>query len=144
MVVCKDGDGYQLESYSDGRQAVVGATFKYDDRFDKFIMNYDYVYFTINDIAEDSLTLATNPILNYSEAFDRYYIGGAMGIFQLPIDYSAVKFTATEYLFTDSNVSPDNIPNPQTSDAVLKAIIIAGIGLVSILVLRKQLTKRAN
>ena len=67
-----------------------------------------------------------------------------MGIFQLPIDYSAVKFTATEYLFTDSNVSPDNIPNPQTSDAVLKAIIIAGIGLVSILVLRKQLTKRAN
>ena len=142
VVVCKDGDGYQLESYSDGRRTVVGATFKYDDRFDKFILNYDYVYFTINDIAEDSLTLATNPILNYSEAFDRYYMGGAMGIFQLPIDYSAVKSTATEYLFTDSNVSPDNIPNPQTSDTLTKATCIILITTASAFVITRKLSRR--
>ena len=142
VVVCKDGDGYQLESYAEGRRFSVGATFKYDDRFDKFILSYDYAYFVINDIAEDSLTLATNPILNYSEAFDRYYMGGAMGIFQLPIDYSAVKYTATEYLFTESNVSPDNIPNPQTSDTIAKAACIILATTTSAYIIGRKLSRR--
>ena len=34
--------------------------------------------------------------------------------------------------------------NPQTSDAIIRAIIIAAIGLASIIILRKQLTKRAD
>ena len=143
----KNANGYRLEAEDSRYNYRSGVELVYNEQVNKFIPNdYNLVYLILDEITDSTITFSLNPVLNYDEAFDRYYYVSGREVVML---YAASKIDvmdyAAEYLFVDeSDRVPDTITNPQTSDLALKAIIIAGIGLALTFILRKQLTKRAN
>ena len=140
IILKKDADGYQLQLYAEGGMPYTAAHFVYYESFDKYILDYDYMYLVVESVSDSEMVAHLRIAATYSAAFNRYYVGGAMGIFQLPIDIVSVEDMATIYPF--SSIPTENILNPQTSDAILKSLAVIALSIAPIAIVRKQLSKR--
>ena len=139
IILKKDADGYQLQL---GGMPYTAAHFVYYESFDKYILDYDYMYLVVESVSDSEMVAHLCIAATYSAAFNRYYVGGAMGIFQLPIDIVSVEDMATIYPF--SSVPTENILNPQTSDTALKLLAIIAFSIAPIAIVCKQLAKRTS
>ena len=141
---CKDGDNYISKAYEPyDHYLIVVPT----DQPGVYKMDYDHMYLTIDVLDDDTVKLGYYFAVMYSEYLNKYLVSlQSTLIGPVPLENSRSHVMAAEYLFQDktSDAIPEGISNPQTSDAIIKAVIIAVIGLTPIFILRKQLTKRAN
>ena len=142
--LCADSKGYRLMD----KGGSLATYFSYDNALDKYILrDVHEMYYAIDEATDESVALTLYLPIAFDNEIDKYFftlpMGGGFGYLA---NYSPETITVTEFLFQEksSDAAPDSIPNPQTSDAIIKATFIVTIGLASIFVLRKQLTKRAN
>ena len=144
ITMCKDGDMYRIEQES-LVYGLVGMPFIWRESVQRYVLDYDMQARALTILSDTELSVSTYLIVEYSPAFNHYYLNVPSFGGQFVLNQNQPSLLASEFLFQDKATdSPENIPNPQTSDAVLKAIFIATIGLAPILFLRKQLTKRTN
>ena len=142
FTLCKNDNKYRLMGDN-----VIVAYYVHDDELGKWILEDNgWIVLAIEEVSDTEMLVNGYMHMLYDEELDKYALVMPMdGGFNMLVDYRNKTVLATEYLFRDkTGATPDSISNPQTSDAVLKAVIIATIGLVPAFILRKQLTKRTN
>ena len=128
-----------------------GIRFSYDEEKQGYYLDSNYAYFDIEEIDENTILLTENLVLTYSEKLDTYFAAnafmGGMPWQSLIITKDRSIYAASAFFSKTGEAGglPEEITNPQTSDAVIKAAIIVTIGgLAPLFIFRKQLTKRTN
>ena len=133
MVLKKCGTGYQLEL-----APYAFMHFEYSDYFGKYMPDYPIELYSLNSASETEVNLTGYYVAEYYPDMDRYYLGlPVVNFIQMPVDVVEETVYATEFLFQEkssdegSATTPEDIPaNPQTSDAIFRAI---GIAIISVL-----------
>ncbi|MBR0482744.1 hypothetical protein IJJ54_01380 [Candidatus Saccharibacteria bacterium] len=160
LKLCPEDDGYQ-ETWGG-----IGITLAFDSANNRYAPKDDHaISIIIDDVQPTAINAVMGTLLRYSSSFDKYFMAGAEGAAQFPVKYGPAKTLAALYLFDnnardesldpdpieepirtegDDVVVPDSISNPQTSDAILKILVITLLGIVPSFVLRKQLIRRSR
>ena len=141
--ICKDGDSYVSSPYHGPDWRILFSPTSVEG---KYSFDYEVQYYVIKEIDANTIEVATYAPILHPNGSENYYIAPlSSGIGVKKLTVAKENAMASVFLFQSrsNGLVPEDITNPQTSDAVLKAIIIAGIGLAPIFILRKQLTKRA-
>ncbi|MBQ8156819.1 hypothetical protein IJ102_00255 [Candidatus Saccharibacteria bacterium] len=142
---CKDGENYIYKYHGDWYLVAYPT-----ETEGVYSVDYDFVYYTIEELDENTLRFSMYAPISYLESSDTYYIApmsSGIGVKKLTVAKSTVM--ASEYLFRSEaknktdELTPEPIPaNPQTGDVVFKAILIMLAGIASIAITSKRLIKR--
>ena len=140
--LCADSKGYRLMDKSGS----LATYFSYDNALDKYILrDVHEMYYTIDEATDESVALTLYLPIAFDSEIDKYFftlpMGGGFGYLA---DYSPETITVTEFLFQEksSDTAPDSVPNPQTSDAILKTLAIVVVCVLSAAIAKNRLLKR--
>ena len=147
-ILCKNGDYYHLKGSTEGNDLYSIThylTYKYNETAGHYIVDAPQAIYTISQDDGDTISLSMDlAILYVPSEQTTLTLGPSDGVSRFGFKSSIVEnfVPATLFLFRTGDNTPEDTPNPQTSDVVLETVVIAGIGLAPAFVLRKRLAKR--
>ena len=165
-VLCPTNDGgyfFEGDLYQNG-DIPQGAYFARNIDNNKYYVTY-FASYIIKSVSNAELVLELAVPLIHNDVLDHYYLSLGSGTCFF-VNHSASTVFAAEFVFRDANnktggdpsnpasegasvvkeglANPENIVNPQTSDAILKILVITLLGIVPSFILRNQLVRRAR
>ena len=147
ITMCSDGEsGYYFIEDMDMSSGTysIGIHLTYDEGVDGYVESSSAI-FSIEEESDSELRLLGNYLIVVIPQIGAHYMFLDNGTLW-PLNTAPQSVLGTEFLFQEktsgSETMPEDIANPQTGDAIIKAIFIATIGLAPIFLFRKQLSKR--
>ena len=165
-ITCEENNGYTLKFTADyselfGTEFILVIAYRYDyDENSGMYSRYSApsTKMVIDEITSEKIKLTGYAILNYSPSLDIFYTTTMATGNSIHLSYAfrkTIKPTevyGTNVLFSEMADdteptgipadTPEAIPNPQTSDAILQILAISTIALLSAFAIRKHLSRR--
>ena len=129
----KNGRGYDLEF----SPYMFYLHLEYDEEAERYLPSYTLEALSVEAVSDTEVVVSRYFVADYYPNVGRYYTAGMNGYFQMPIDIIEGTAYATKFVFSERE-APDTISNPQTADAIFRALLALAVAIIFGAVLAKH------